>query len=332
MSLGDLAMPPINYPAPMVGLAITPKNRGDEAKVSTSLHKLTQEDPTFKFMADPQTKEMVATGMSELHLQILRERLKRRDKVEVETREPKIPYRETIQINAEGSYRHKKQSGGRGQFGEVHIRMYPLPKDTVIEEYCVKSRFPSLKAYHYDPDNNFVWVDSVVGGTIPGNFLPAIEKGFHERLERGVIAGYKVQNLCVEVHFGKHHPVDSSEQAFKTAASMAFRNVFQTAKPALLEPIVKIEITVPSSKVGDITSDMSGRRGRVLSMDSAGGDLQTVIAEVPLAEVTTYARALSSITGGQGSYTIEYSHYDVVPGNVQAEIIAKAQLKEEEEE
>ena len=270
--------------------------------------------------------------MSELHLQILRERLKRRDKVEVETKEPKIPYRETIQIPAEGSYRHKKQTGGRGQFGEVHIRMFPLPKDVNIEEWAVKARFPSLKQVHYDAENNFLWLDSVVGGTIPGNFMPAIEKGFRDRLERGVIAGYKVQNVCVEVYFGKHHPVDSSEQAFKTAASMAFRNVFQQAKPALLEPIVKIEITVPSSKVGDITSDMSGRRGRVLRMDSAGGDLQTVVAEVPLAEVTTYARSLSSITGGQGSYAIELSHYDVVPGNVQQEIIAKAQLKEEEEE
>ena len=159
--------------------------------------------------------------------------------------------------------------------------MFPLPKDTNIEEYAVKARFPSLKDYHYDAENNFLWVDSVVGGTIPGNFMPAIEKGFRDRLERGVIAGYKVQNVCVEVHFGKHHPVDSSEQAFKTAASMAFRNVFQKAKPSLLEPIVKIEITVPSSKVGDITSDMSGRRGRVLRMDSAGGDLQTVVAEVP---------------------------------------------------
>jgi elongation factor G len=141
-----------------------------------------------------------------------------------------------------------------------------------------------------------------------------------------------VQNICVEVFFGKHHPVDSSEQAFKTAASMAFRNVFQQAKPALLEPIVRMEVTVPSSKLGDITSDMSGRRGRVLSMDSAGGDLQTVIAEAPLAEVMTYARSLSSITGGQGSYTFEFSHYDVVPGNVMQEIISKAQLKEEEEE
>ncbi|MGA2616390.1 MAG: elongation factor G [Thermoguttaceae bacterium] len=332
MSLGELALPPIPFPAPMVGLAVTPKSRGDEAKVSAAMQKLAQEDSTFRIQSDPQTKEMVATGMSELHLLILRERLKRRDKVEIDTKEPKIPYRETIQINAEGSYRHKKQTGGRGQFGEVHIRMFPLPKDVVIEEWAVKARFPSLKSYHYDADNNFVWIDSVVGGTIPSNFMPAVEKGFYDRLQRGVIAGYKVQNLCIEVHFGKHHPVDSSEQAFKTAASMAFRNVFQQAKPALLEPIVKIEITVPSSKVGDITSDMSGRRGRVLRMDSAGGDMQTVIAEVPLAEVTTYARALSSITAGQGSYAIEYSHYDVVPGNVQQEIIAKAQLKEEEEE
>ncbi|MGO8691307.1 MAG: elongation factor G [Thermoguttaceae bacterium] len=332
MTLGELTMPPIPFPSPMVGLAVTPKSRGDETKLSGALNKICQEDATFRIDRDAQTKEMVATGMSELHLQILRERLKRRDKVEVDTREPKIPYRETIQINAEGSYRHKKQTGGRGQFGEVHIRMFPLPKDVNIEEWAVKSRFPSLKAYHYDADNNFVWIDSVVGGTIPSNFLPAIEKGFKDRIERGVIAGYKVQNVCVEVHFGKHHPVDSSEQAFKTAGSMAFRNVFQQAKPALLEPIVKIEITVPSTKVGDINSDMSGRRGRVLGIDSAGGDLQTVIAEVPLAEVTTYARSLSSITGGQGSYALEFSHYDVVPGNVQQEIIAKAQVKEEEED
>ncbi len=332
MSLGELTMPPIPFPSPMVGLAVTPKTRGDETKLSGSLNKICQEDSTFRIDRDAQTKEMVATGMSELHLQILRERLKRRDKVEVDTKEPKIPYRETIQINAEGSYRHKKQTGGRGQFGEVHIRMFPLPKDVNIEEWAVKDRFPSLKAYHYDAENNFVWIDSVVGGTIPGNFLPAIEKGFKERIERGVIAGYKVKNVCVEVHFGKHHPVDSSEQAFKTAGSMAFRNVFQQAKPALLEPIVKIEITVPSGKVGDVNSDMSGRRGRVLGIDSAGGDLQTVIAEVPLAEVTTYARSLSSMTGGQGSYSIELSHYDVVPGNVQQEIIAKAQVKEEEEE
>jgi elongation factor G len=332
VTLGELGMPPIKFPTPMVGLAVTPKSRGDESKLSGALHKIAEEDSTFRLDRDSQTKELVATGMSELHLQLLQERLKRRDKVEVETKEPKIPYRETVQAKAEGSYRHKKQTGGRGQFGEVHIRMFPFPKGTDPEEHCTKANFPSMRSYHYDEENNFVWIDSIVGGTIPNNFLPAVEKGFKERMTRGVIAGHQVQNVAVEVHFGKHHPVDSSEQAFKTAGSMAFRNVFQQAKPGLLEPIVRMEITVPNSNLGDISSDMSGRRGRVLGMDSAGGDLQTIIAEVPLAEVTTYARTLSSVTGGQGSYTMEFSHYDVVPGNVQKEIIEKAKLEEEEEE
>lgn len=331
-TLGPLVMDPIMFPRPMVGLAATPKSRGDEGKLSGALHKITEEDSTFRLDRDMQTKELVMTGMSELHLQLLRERLKRRDKVEVDTREPKIPYRETIQAKAEGSYRHKKQSGGRGQFGEVHIRMHPLPLGTKIEEYATKSHFPSMREFKYDEANNFLWVDSIVGGTIPNNFLPAVEKGFRERMERGVIAGYRVQNICVEVHFGKHHPVDSSEAAFKTAGSMAFRNVFQQAKPSLLEPIVHLHVTVPGTKLGDINSDMSGRRGRVLGMDSAGGDLQTVNCVVPLSEVTTYARSLSSMTGGQGSYTMEFSHYDVVPGNVQKEIVEKAVMKEEEDE
>jgi len=331
-TLGELTLPPIVFPTPMVGLAVTPKSRGDEAKLSGALHKIVQEDQTFHLDRDAQTKELVMTGMSELHLQVLQERLKRRDRVEVDTKEPKIPYRETVQAKAEGMYRHKKQTGGRGQFGEVHIRMFPFPKDTNPEEFATKARFPSMRSFKHDPDHNFLWVDSIVGGTIPNNFLPAVEKGFKERMERGVIAGYKVQNVGVEIHFGKHHPVDSSEQAFKTAGSMAFRNVFQQAKPGLLEPIVRIEITVPNKNLGDINSDMSGRRGRVLGMDSAGGDLQTIIAEVPLAEVTTYARTLSSVTGGQGSYTMEFSHYDVVPGNVQKEIIEKTKLEEEEEE
>ena len=331
-TLGEMTMPPLPFPTPMVGLAVLPKSRGDETKLSGSLHKIVEEDSTFHIDRDAQTKELVMTGMSELHLQIVQERLKRRDKVEVETKEPKIPYRETIQAPAEGSYRHKKQTGGRGQFGEVHIRMYPLPAGVNLEEWCNKERFPSLKEYHHDPTHNFLFVDSVVGGTIPGNFLPAIEKGFKDRMERGVIAGYRVENVCVEVHFGKHHPVDSSEAAFKMAGSMAFRNVFQQAKPCLLEPLVKMEITVPGNNVGDVNSDMSGRRGRVLGMESAGGDMQTVTVEVPLAEVTTYARTLSSMTGGQGSYAMEFSRYEVVPGNVQKEIVEKAQLAEEEEE
>lgn len=331
-TLGEYAMPPIEFPTPMTGLAITPKSRGDEQKLSGSLAKICQEDPTCRLDRDSQTKELVISGMSELHLQLIRERLKRRDKVEVDVKEPKIPYRETIQAKAEGMYRHKKQTGGRGQFGEVHIRMQPFPRGTKVEEFATKERFPEMKEVHYHEESNFLWIDSIVGGTIPSNFMPAVEKGFLERITKGVIAGYPVQDVCVEVFFGKHHPVDSSEQAFKTAGSMAFRNVFQQAKPALLEPIVKIEVTVPSDKVGDINSDMSGRRGRVLGMTSAGGNFQTISAEVPLAEVITYGRALSSITGGQGSYTLEFSHYDVVPGNVQKEIIEKSKVQEEEEE
>jgi elongation factor G len=272
------------------------------------------------------------TGMSGLHLQIIRERLHRRDKLEVDTKQPKIPFRETIQTNAEGSYRHKKQSGGRGQFGEVHIRMFPFPRGTKPEEYCVKDRFPHLKEFHYDDQHNFLWVNSVVGGTIPSNFLPAVEKGFKERIERGVIAGYTVQDVAVEVHFGKYHDVDSSEAAFKKAGSMAFRNVFQEARPALLEPVVKMEITVPEANVGDVYSDMSSRGGRVQGSDAAGGGYQTVFAEVPLREVTTYARTLSSMTGGQGSFSMDFAHYDVMPANVQQEVISKAQMAEEEEE
>ena len=330
--LGQVALPPMVFPTPMVGLAVSPKSRGDETRLSGALNKIHQEDNTFRLDRDAQTKELVMTGMSELHLLVIQERLKRRDKVEVDTKEPKIPYRETVQAKAEGMYRHRKQSGGRGQFGEVHIRVMPFPKDANPEEWATKERFPSMREFKHNTDHNFLWVDSIVGGSIPNNFLPAVEKGFLERLAKGVIAGYQVQDVAVEVFFGKHHPVDSSEQAFKTAGSMAFRNVFQQAKPGLLEPIVTMEITVPQKNVGDINSDMSGRRGRVLGMDSAGGDFQTVTVVVPLAEVTTYARTLSSVTGGQGSYTMEFSHYDVVPGNVQREILEKAKMAEEEEE
>ncbi|HEY2146880.1 MAG TPA: elongation factor G, partial [Pirellulales bacterium] len=295
-TLGTFTMPQPKFPTPMVGLAATPKSRGDEAKLSGALHKVVEEDPTFRIDRDPQTKELVMTGMSELHLTVIRERLRKRDKVEIDTKEPKIPYRETIQHKAEGSYRHKKQSGGRGQFGEVHIRMFPFPHGTDPEKFCTKDRFPSMRTFHFDPKYNFLWVDSIVGGTIPNNFLPAVEKGFKERLERGVVAGYQIQDVGVEVHFGKYHDVDSSEAAFKTAGSMAFRNVFQEAKPSLLEPIVNLHITVPSNKLGDINSDLSSRRARPLGLESAGGDLKTVTAQAPLAEVTTYARSLSSMT------------------------------------
>ena len=332
-TLGDVEMPRFSYPTPMVGLAASPKNRGDEAKVSVALTKLAEEDLTFKVERNEQTKQMLITGMSELHLQVLQERLKRRDKVELETKEQKIPYRETIQQMAEGSYRHKKQSGGAGQFGEVHIRMFPFPGGTDPEEFATdKNRFPSMKEWKYFPENNFLWIDSIVGGTIPSNFMPAIDKGFKDRMESGVIAGYQVQDLCIEVYFGKYHPVDSNEQAFRTAAKGAFKETFMKARPALLEPIVNLDVTVPVDKVGDVNSDVvAARRGRPLGVEDAGGGYQTVKAEVPFAEVTTYSRALASMTGGQGSYTIEFNRYDIVPGNIQSEIIAKAELKEDEE-
>ncbi len=330
-TLGDVVLPPIGFPKPMVGLAVAPKSHSDDAKLSGALHKITEEDSTVHLDHDPETKEMVLTGMSELHLMLVQERLKRRDKVEVVTKEPKVPYRETIQNDAEGSYRHKKQSGGSGQFAEVHIRMYPLPEGTNVDEYAVKGRFPHLKSKHYHEKYNFLWIDSVVGGSIPGNFMPAIEKGFLERLRQGVIAGYPVQNVCVEVHFGKDHAVDSNETAFKMASSKAFAEVFRKARPGLLEPMVTMHITVPSDHVGDVSSDLSGRRGQMSGMESAGGGMTIVDAKVPLAEITTYARTLSSMTGGQGTYTMEFSNYDVMPGNVQQEILAQTKVQEDDD-
>ena len=330
-TVGDVELPPITFPTPMVGLAVAPKNRGDEAKLSGALHKITEEDRTIHLEHDPETKEMVITGMSELHLLLTKEKLKRRDHVEIETHEPKIPYRETVQIDADGSYRHKKQSGGSGQFAEIHARIYPFPEGADPEQYASKTRFPQLKNLHYHKAANFLWVDTVVGGTIPGNFMPAIEKGFLERLKTGVIAGYPVQNVCVEVYYGKDHPVDSNETAFRIAASKVFAEIFKKAKPALLEPVVNVHINVPADKVGDVSSDLAGRRGQMVGMESSGGSMTTVEAKIPLAEVTTYARILSSMTGGQGSFTMEFSHYDVVPGNIQQEVISKAKLKEDED-
>jgi elongation factor G len=274
---------------------------------------------------------MVMYGMSELHLKLVEERLKKRDKVNIDTHQPKIPYRETVMGAAEGHYRHKKQSGGSGQFAEVHFRIAHLPQGVNHDEFFTKDNFPSMREFKYDPESNYAFVDRVTGGSVPNNFIPAVEKGIKERMEKGVIAGYHVQDVTCELFFGKDHPVDSNETAFKMAASMCFRNVFQEAKPALLEPIVTIEITVPDDKVGDISSDLSTRRGRPEGMEAAPGGFTTMKAKVPLSEVMTYARDLSSITGGQGSYTLEPSHYEMVPPNEQQKIVAAAKHHEEEE-
>ena len=324
-------LPPIAFPRPMIGLAVEPKSRGDQQKISGALQKIAEEDQTFALTRDPQTKEMVMNGMSELHLQLVRARLQHRDKVEIITHQPKIPYRETCSNKAEGHYRHKKQSGGSGQFAEVHLRISPLPHGINPEEYFTRERFTGMREYHYDPHANFAFLDCVSGGSVPNQFIPAVEKGVRERMEKGVLAGYQVQDVVCELFFGKDHPVDSNETAFRTAASMAFKEVFNKAKPTLLEPIVTLEVTIPGSHLGDITSDLNGRRGRVEGMEGGPGSLQIIRAKVPLSEVMTYARSLSSMTGGQGSFTMEFSHYEMVPPNEQAKIVAAAQHHVEEE-
>jgi elongation factor G len=328
---GSSPMPLISFPTPMIGLAVEPKTQADQQKISGALQKIVDEDSTFIVNRDSQTKEMVMQGMSELHLLIVQDRLLKRDKVEMNTRQPKIPYRETVSGNAEGSYRHKKQSGGSGQFGEVHFRISACPQDIDPDEYFVKSRFESMRSFHYDPKLNSCFIDRISGGSIPNNFIPAIEKGVKERMEQGVLAGYQVQDVVCELYFGKDHPVDSNETAFKTAAKMCFRNIFKEAKPSLLEPIVTINITVPSDKLGDITSDLNTRRGRMEGMDGAPGGFQVLHAKAPLAEVMTYARSLSSMTGGQGSFTIDFSHYETVPPQEAKKVINSANSDEEDE-
>ncbi|MFO0807445.1 MAG: elongation factor G [Gemmataceae bacterium] len=325
------------YPQPMFGLAVEPKARGDEQKISTSLHKIADEDPTFKITRDPQTHELVIAGISQLHLDVIRGRLKKRFDLEVVTHEPKIPYRETITAEAPSEHKHKKQTGGRGQFGEVHMRIYPLPREIktqqqLEEQFANKSKFEKMRSVHYDSDYNFAFIDHIVGGTIPNQFMPAVEKGCKELLDRGALAGYRMQDMAVEVHFGKYHDVDSSEAAFKTAGRLAFKKAVLAARPVLMEPIVDLEVTLPSKYTGAILGDLNTKRARVDHQDSLPGDLAVIHAKVPLAEVTKYAAQLGSITQGQGAYTMHFSHYDTVPGQVQQQIVAKAAVTHDDEE
>jgi len=291
------AMP--TMPMPMYSLAVTPKSRGDEQKISTVLARLAEEDPTFVATRDTQTNEMVISGIGDLHLRIELEKMKTRFDLDVETKLPKIPYKETITANAEGHHRHKKQTGGAGQFGEVYLRVEPL-----------------------EAGAGFEFVNALYGESIPRQFLPAIEKGVREVLEHGAVAGYPMQDIKVSVYDGKHHPVDSKEVAFKAAGKFAFIDAIGKARPAILEPIVNMEITVPASYMGDIASDLSGRRGRIQGQEMLPGNMCCVQAQAPLAEVMQYNSQLRSVTGGQGSYTMELSHYEPVPGNVQQQIIA----------
>ena len=301
--------PALAFPTPMVSRAAEPKTRGDEQRMSTALARIASQDKTFLEGRDPQTGELVITGMSDLHLQVVMSRLAAKPfEVQMVLKEPRIPYKETVTAKAEGHYRHKKQTGGRGQFAEVYLRVEPLERGA-----------------------GFEFVDETYGGSIPRQFVPAVEKGVVATMVKGVVAGYPAVDVRVAVCDGKHHDVDSSEAAFKIAASRAFRDAFERARPVLLEPIVDIEVTIPTKYMGDISGDLSGRRGRIQGMASEG-DQQIISAQVPLASVANYSTQLRSMTGGEGSYTMEFSHYEAVPANVQQEIVAKARRPDDEEE
>jgi elongation factor G len=306
-NLDTVHLRPLVYPTPMYGLAVTPKARGDEAKMSTALGRLAEEDPTFKWATDTQTHEVVINGVGELHLRLMLEKLSRRG-LSVDTKPPKIAYRETISAASDGHHRHKKQSGGAGQFGEVFLRVEPLERG-----------------------KGFEFADETFGGSIPGQFKPAVEKGVRDLLEQGPIAGYPMQDIRVAMTDGKSHPVDSKEVAFRTAGKFAFRDAILKARPVLLEPIVNMEVIVPEDKMGTITGDLSGKRGRIQGTDLISGGMAQIKAQAPLAEVMQYQSQLKSVTGGQGSFVMELSHYEAVPPQVQQHIASQYKPKAEEE-
>lgn len=284
----------VRLPPPMYGLALELAQHGQEKKLSDALHKLTAEDPSLVIEHNPHANETVLRGMGELHLRLVLERIKEEFGLEIDTRPPKIAYRETISRNAEGHHRHKKQTGGAGQFGEVYLRVEPLPRGS-----------------------GFEFVNAVVGGSIPGQFIPAVEKGVRQALETGAIAGYPLQDIRVIVHDGKYHSVDSKEVAFIAAGKRSFLDAVAKANPLVLEPVAKMEITAPSRCVGEITGHLAGIRGRIGGSDALPRNQVRIQAEVPLAEVGEYQTTLKSLTGGEGSFTMEFDHYAVAPATVQ---------------
>jgi elongation factor G len=306
----QIHMSPLEFPVPMHGFAITPKRRGDEQRISDVLHKMTAEDPTLVAEHDPLANETVLRGLGELHLRSVFERMASQFKLEVETRPPRVPYRETITTKAEGHHRHKKQTGGAGQFGEVYLKVEPLPRGS-----------------------GFEFVDQVKGGAIPNTLIPAVKKGVEQVLVEGPLAGFPVQDVRVIVYDGKYHPVDSKEVAFVSAGRKAFLDAISKARPIVLEPIVGVEINCPASMMGDVTGDLSSRRGQVTGTNTLAAGILAVGGLAPLAELDGYAARLKSITGGQGAWTMALSHYEPAPPNLQQQLAneyAKHRRHEEE--
>jgi elongation factor G len=311
-TLGDksdpVRFPAVKFPEPVLSYAIEPKSRGDEDKISTSMHRLEEEDPSIKYSRDPQTKELLLSGQGQLHIEVTVAKLKRRFGVDVNLKPPRIPYRETIKASTEAHGRHKKQTGGHGQFGDCKIRVEPMPRGA-----------------------DFEFVDDIFGGAIPRQFVPAVEKGIQDARTRGYLAGYPMVDFRVTVFDGSYHDVDSNELSFKLAGSLAFKDAMTRARPTILEPIMNVEVYAPSDFAGDLMGDLNGRRGRIGGMDTRGAT--TIIkAQVPMSEMLTYEQHLTSATGGRGSYHMEYSHYDEVPSHLQTKIIAAAKAERAGEE
>ncbi len=311
-TLSDEAKPIILAKAkiaePIISYAIASRAKGDEDKVSTGIHKMLEEDPTLRFHRDEETKEMLLSGMGQLHLEVTLERLKRKFGVDVEMKTPKIPYRETITASTKAQGKYKKQSGGKGQYGDCWIEVKPLQRGT-----------------------GFEFLDKIVGGAIPRNYIPAVEKGIADTLREGIIAGFPMVDVSVAVYDGSYHPVDSSEMAFKIAGSMAIKKAAVEARPVLLEPIMKVEITTPEESLGAVIGDLNGKRGKVQGMEQQGTN-QKVTALVPMVEMLTYANQLHALTAGRGIYTMEFSHYEQVPAHLAQKIIAERQSQKQKEE
>jgi elongation factor G len=298
-----LKFAPLSFPEAVLSYAIEPKSRGDEDKINQSMHRLEEEDPTIRYVRDPQTHELLLAGQGQLHIEVTVAKLKRRFGVEVNLKPPRIPYRETITAKTEAHGRHKKQTGGHGQFGDCKIRMEPLPRG-----------------------GDFEFVDEIFGGSIPRQFIPAVEKGIQESRLRGYLAGYPVVDFRVVLYDGQYHDVDSNELSFKTAGWLAFKDGMSKARPTLLEPIMNVEVYAPNDFAGDLMGDLNGRRGRIGGMEPRG-QMTAIKAQVPMAEMLTYEQHLTSVTGGRGSYHMEFSHYDEVPSHLQTKIVAAAKAE-----
>ncbi len=298
----------LRFAEPIISYAIAPKAKGDEEKVSTGLHRILEEDPTLRFHREEETKEMLLSGMGQVHLEVTLERLKRKFGVEVIMKTPKIPYRETIRSSAKAQGRYKKQSGGRGQYGDCTIEIEPLPRGTGYE-----------------------FIDKIVGGVIPQQYRPAVEKGVHETMKEGIIAGYPVIDIKVTLNDGSYHTVDSSEMAFKIAGSMALKKAFTEARPILLEPVMRVEVTTPDESLGAVIGDINSKRGKVQGVEPQAGGNQKILALIPMSEMLTYANQLNSLTSGRGLYSMEFSHYEEVPAHLTQKIIAAKEEKKTEE-